>query len=81
MIELNGKKIEIGNFPDGTVVYGRAENVYAEWNTDTVYIGTLNPEIESFEFVARKIPNVAYYKLRVLERDYLGDPPPASDPQ
>ena len=66
----------IGNFPDGTVVYGRAENVYAEWNTDTVYIGTLNPEIESFEFVARKIPNVAYYKLRVLERDYLGDPPP-----
>lgn len=62
----------IGNFTDGTVVVAQAANVWREWNTDIVHIGTVNPETESFEFVERKIPKTAYYKLRVLERSYLG---------
>ena len=66
----------IGNFVDGTVVLAQAANVEQEWNTNIVHIGTLNPETQSYDFELRKIPNVAYYKLRVLERDYLG---PQSD--
>ena len=62
----------IGNFMDGTVVLSQAAGVRDEWNTDLVHIGTLNPEVQSYEFVTRQIPKCAYYKLRVLEREYLG---------
>jgi len=62
----------IGNFMDGTVVVAQAANVWREWNTDIVMVGTVDPATESFVFEERKIPDAAYYKLRVLERDYLG---------
>lgn len=62
----------IGNFPDGTVVYSRADNVGQEWNTDTVYIGTYNKDENRYYFEERKVPGAEYYKIRIFEKSYLG---------
>ncbi len=60
----------IGNFEDGTLVLAQQNGVWLEHNTNVVTVGIYNEKSGVYDLTPREIPGVAYYKLRVFEKDY-----------
>lgn len=60
----------IGNFDDGTLLMAQQNGTYKEWNTNTVTLGYYDAKDNLYHLEQRVIPDVAFYKLRVFEKNY-----------